>query len=369
MDYSAKPSVLNPIALILLKIISGSRVEDSEYQRVAQYFYGGDPRADAESFRLLAAVVVEQLPNNPALRALAKNNAHYLKAPESAPADWGQEFIRAYTDRLGVETLFSQPVMVGYAPRIKGSPFDKAVTQDVTATGWLMLFTVEGCGLIDTGLRQLEATPGHLALFEPGAVVSYSRAADSERWGHYWVAFQAASEWREWLNWPKTAPLLGTLNADAESRASVQAAFEMLLDCYSHAQQLRMEMNHTLLELLILRCQQLQPEAGLNRIDPRIIKAQEFIEAHFAESFSVATVADACALSASSLAHLFKQETGSTVMGWRDEKRMTHAARLLRSTRWPIQRIAQESGYVDAPYFSRAFKQRMGMTPRDYRRG
>ncbi|MEM1114846.1 MAG: AraC family transcriptional regulator [Pseudomonadota bacterium] len=93
-----------------------------------------------------------------------------------------------------------------------------------------------------------------------------------------------------------------------------------------------------------------------------------FIESRFAEDFSVCDVAHACALSASSPAHLFKRETGNTVMGWRDEKRMTYAARLLRSTRWPIQRIAQEAGYTDAPYFSRAFKQRIGMTPRDYRR-
>ncbi|MEE4661284.1 MAG: arabinose operon transcriptional regulator AraC [Halieaceae bacterium] len=368
MDYSAKTAELNALAHTLLKLISRRAVARAEYEQLARHFYGDDPRADADSIRLLAAVVVEQLPNNPALQALAHANAHYLDRLQQAPAGWGQQFIREYTDSLGVETLFSQPILVGYAPRMAGSPFDKAVTQDVTATGWLMLYTTEGKGIIDTGVRKLRTGPGDLTLFEPGALVSYSREPDSPRWGHYWVAFQASNTWRNWLDWPRLAPLVGSLHVQEEQRETIQAAFDMLLDSYSHSQTLRMELNHTLLELLILRCQSLQPENARTGTDPRISKARAFIEAHYAEDFSVADVAAACALSASSLAHLFKQETGNTVMGWRDEKRMTQAARLLRSTRWPVQRVAQETGYSDAPYFSRAFKQRMGMTPRDYRR-
>jgi len=368
LDYSANTAELNTLAHTLLKLISGADVSAAEYEQLARHFYGDDHRADAESIRLLAGVVVDQLPNNPALQALAHANARYLHQPEQAPPDWGGQFIRSYIDNLGGETLFSQPVLVGFAPRIAGSPFDKPVTQDVTAAGWLMLYTTEGVGVIDTGVRKLQARPGDLTLFEPGALVSYQRDPDSPRWGHYWVAFQASSAWRNWLDWPRWAPLVGSLHAGGPQRDAIQAAFDMLLDSYSHSQTLRMELNHTLLELLILRCQSLQPANARTGTDPRIGKAQAFIEAHYAEDFTVADVAAACALSASSLAHLFKQETGNTVMGWRDEKRMTQAARLLRSTRWPVQRVAQETGYSDAPYFSRAFKQRMGMTPRDYRR-
>ncbi|MEM1140945.1 MAG: arabinose operon transcriptional regulator AraC [Pseudomonadota bacterium] len=368
MDNSPKVRELNRLAHILLKNICGADISAGEYEELSLHFYGGDARADAESLRLLADVVVEQLPNNPALKSLATANAQYLEDLQLAPASWGETFIREYTDCLGVETLFSQPMLVGYAPRILGSPFDKAVNQDVTATGWLMLYTVEGEGTIDTGVRQWRNRPGDLTLFEPGALVSYARAEESQRWGHYWVAFQASSSWRAWLHWPRIAPQVGGLHAAAEQRDTVQGAFDMLLDSYSHSQTLRMELNHTLLELLILRCQSLRPAAGSSETDPRIAKALSYIESRFAEDFSVCDVADACALSVSSLAHLFKRETGNTVMGWRDEKRMTYAARLLRSTRWPIQRIAQEAGYTDAPYFSRAFKQRIGMTPRDYRR-
>ena len=367
LDNSATTVEFNALAHTLLKLISGGAVSDAEYEQLARHFYDDDPRADVESIRLLAGVVVEQLPNNPALQALAHANARYLNRAKQAPPDWGGQFIRDYTDSLGVETLFSQPVLVGYAPRIAGNPFDKHVIQDVTATGWLMLYTVDGVGVIDTGVRKIRVQPGDLILFEPGALVSYQRDADSPRWGHYWVAFQASSTWRPWLDWPRLAPLVGSLRASGPRREAIQTAFEMLLDSYSHSETLRMELNHTLLELLILRCRSLQPEALRKDTDPRIRKAQSYIEANYARDFTVADVAAACALSASSLAHLFKQATGNTVMGWRDEKRMTQAARLLRSTRWPVQRVAQETGYSDAPYFSRAFKQRMGMTPRDYR--
>jgi AraC-like DNA-binding protein len=50
-------------------------------------------------------------------------------------------------------------------------------------------------------------------------------------------------------------------------------------------------------------------------------------------------------------------------------RRLEHAAELLsaRSTQPPVERVAQECGFVSAEYFSRAFRREFGLSPRAYR--
>ncbi|ETX21658.1 bacterial regulatory helix-turn-helix s, AraC family protein [Vibrio parahaemolyticus IDH02640] len=47
--------------------------------------------------------------------------------------------------------------------------------------------------------------------------------------------------------------------------------------------------------------------------------------------------------------------------------RMEYAARLLRSTEWPIQHIGEIVGYPTSANFSTRFKAWSSMTPREFR--
>ncbi|MCA5964323.1 helix-turn-helix domain-containing protein [Blautia sp. RD014234] len=48
---------------------------------------------------------------------------------------------------------------------------------------------------------------------------------------------------------------------------------------------------------------------------------------------------------------------------------MEESRRLLGATRKSIQEIAGMAGFPDAAYFSRAFKERYGKSPMEYRKG
>lgn len=63
----------------------------------------------------------------------------------------------------------------------------------------------------------------------------------------------------------------------------------------------------------------------------------------------------------------FKEETGRTITEYRNEKRMEYAAQLL--TKWDrtIAEIANKVGISSLSYFSRQFKARYGMLPKEYR--
>ena len=57
-----------------------------------------------------------------------------------------------------------------------------------------------------------------------------------------------------------------------------------------------------------------------------------------------------------------------SVVAYRDEIRMSKACQLLAGSRLPVVRVAQEVGYFDPQYFSRCFKQKIGVTPVAYRK-
>ena len=74
-------------------------------------------------------------------------------------------------------------------------------------------------------------------------------------------------------------------------------------------------------------------------------------------------------LSPSRLSHLFSQQTGTTLTRALQDARLRYAARLLEGTDLPVQSVATASGFVSAFHFSRLFRARFGVPPKDYRAG
>ena len=78
-------------------------------------------------------------------------------------------------------------------------------------------------------------------------------------------------------------------------------------------------------------------------------------------------VAAAVNMSKSRFSAVFSQCTGQTFTEYLIYLRLTKAKELLRSTGEKTSRIAYETGYNDAHYFSYIFKKNTGMTPSEYR--
>ena len=97
-------------------------------------------------------------------------------------------------------------------------------------------------------------------------------------------------------------------------------------------------------------------------------KAVEYLDAHFDQSLTLDILAGRAKLSVSRLAHRFKEETGRTLIEYLTWVRIGHAQRLLVETDKSCQKIADEVGYNNQSYFSRAFRRVVGITPRQFRR-
>ena len=73
-------------------------------------------------------------------------------------------------------------------------------------------------------------------------------------------------------------------------------------------------------------------------------------------------------LSSTYLNQLFKEEMGKTIRQYISEMRMKRAEELLSQTYETVDEIAARCGYSNGNYFAKAFREKHGMSPTDYRR-
>ena len=65
---------------------------------------------------------------------------------------------------------------------------------------------------------------------------------------------------------------------------------------------------------------------------------------------------------------MFKQFTGLTPVEYIKNVRLAKAAELLRSPELSVAQVAMEVGFEDPNYFSRQFKQVLGMSPSSFQK-
>lgn len=92
---------------------------------------------------------------------------------------------------------------------------------------------------------------------------------------------------------------------------------------------------------------------------------EKHLHEHFAERLTLADIARHAHVSASTLTHRYRAETGQTPMETLRNMRLAVAKGLLAKG-WKLKEIAGQVGFVDAFHFSRTFKQGVGLAPRDF---
>lgn len=92
-----------------------------------------------------------------------------------------------------------------------------------------------------------------------------------------------------------------------------------------------------------------------------------YIRAYYMEPIRLDVLAKVSHLSISALERRFKKFLSKTPKQYITDVRLEHARRLLVETTLPIALVAEQSGFVDASYFSRRFKRKFAVLPSEFR--
>lgn len=124
-----------------------------------------------------------------------------------------------------------------------------------------------------------------------------------------------------------------------------------------------------MIQLLIhvSRLSEVEPGDSESKYDPKIQQVLSYINENFRRELSVDALAEQVYLSKYHFMRLFKAQTGSTVYAYVRQKRLMHAARMIREG-VPAQKAAMESGFGDYSAFHRAFRESFGMSPGSLKR-
>ena len=111
---------------------------------------------------------------------------------------------------------------------------------------------------------------------------------------------------------------------------------------------------------------------ALFRADPAlpdvVRRAKRLIDAHYTEpDFNISQLAITMDLTSAYLGRIFSEHMKQNLVDYIAAKRIDRACELLRTTRTPIAEVAEQCGYANGNYFTKAFRNKMKISPSDYR--
>lgn len=103
------------------------------------------------------------------------------------------------------------------------------------------------------------------------------------------------------------------------------------------------------------------------RLNITVLAAMDILQRDLRHPPSLPELARQVGTNERKLTELFREATGMPVFAWLREERFLIACRMLASSEVDIQQIADHVGYGSAGNFTAMFRDRLGVTPRDYR--
>ena len=236
---------------------------------------------------------------------------------------------------------------------------------------FLFHYVISGQGYLDADdangvTRRYDLGPGQGFLICPGLVNTYC-ADQHDPWKYVWLEFDGlrASEYVE------SAGLnLSQAVYRPQSRAEGQRTRDIMLYMAQHSDASTLHLMGNLFLFLDALIQTSSTRRGLHGVQLKDFYIQEainYMEHNYQRELSVEELADVCKLNRSYFSKLFKDSMGCPPQEFLIRLRLSRAAGFMKGTRMSIGDIAARCGYPNQLHFSRAFKKRYGVSPREWR--
>ncbi|MCM3747208.1 helix-turn-helix domain-containing protein [Paenibacillus pasadenensis] len=223
---------------------------------------------------------------------------------------------------------------------------------------WLITFTLDGEGFFLVDGREQRVKAGDITLLKPGTPHRYGTPKGGS-WHFVWAHFVGGHMDAGLL--PNEALSNRTIEQQAV-RSRILTAFQRIISdsrergAYWHELCLS-----ALREILMLLAK--QQTSGL---DPRIEETLHLLAQRMQEPVRIEELSRSVGLSASRLSHLFKENTGGSIVEALNRMRVKQAALLIAHMNRSAAEAAHLTGFQNYNHFTRQFRKYMNVTPSVY---
>jgi AraC family transcriptional regulator of arabinose operon len=235
---------------------------------------------------------------------------------------------------------------------------------------YIIHFVLSGKGFYACQGKTWDMTAGQMFLISPGEAHTYI-SDETDPWKYAWIGFngiRADSILRN-LGFSSKKPVQNFYNAD-----QVMTHINNILDArkLTFANDLRRKSElMMLLAALIDDHARYSPQKRSNSHDYAtnvyLESAIDYIRDEYQHGIKVTDITNYVGISRTYLTQIFQKELGLSVQTFLIDYRLHKAANLLLSTSQSISQVSTHVGYEDALAFSKAFKKKFGISPKNYR--
>lgn len=221
-----------------------------------------------------------------------------------------------------------------------------------------LLYIVSGEGSITFEQnRQLKLTPGNWYLLPAGC--SFAFACENEM-DHIYIHLKLCDIDGIDLLHRCAQPIQMCADCDDVE------FFSEGLDCQGVVKGL--QIRRRIYDILLSAMEQNRIDLIAQKLSPCVAKAIAYIRENLSVGLSNTEVAAQANVSVSTLTKRFQRELSMSVHDYIENMVFSEAIQLIRETDLPIGQISEMFGFCDQFYFSRRFKEKLGNTPRAYRK-
>lgn len=236
---------------------------------------------------------------------------------------------------------------------------------------YLFHYVISGQGFLDSNTpdgttRRYDLGENQGFLICPGQVNTYC-ADQSKPWKYVWLEFDGlrVNEYLTYAGLSQTNPIY-----TPQSAAQGEEVRDTMLYIANHSKASTLHLiGHLFLFLdgLIQSSSSRRTASGGQLRDFYIQEAITYMEQNFQRDLTVEELADVCKLNRSYFSKVFKESMGCPPQEFLIRMRLSKATEFMKTSRASIGDIAAACGYPNQLHFSRAFKKRYGVSPRQWR--